>query len=126
YSRKVRTIVRGMSGLLRHLTLLNPFQYGLAAWQLFSHKLCRWLVPFALLIALLASLVLAFSNRFYAVLALLQGGVYVIAAIGMRRAGPLSGVHRLVTFLVSSNLSILHAWLHVARGRRVVLWEPSR
>jgi len=126
YSRKVRTIVRGMSGLLRHLTLLNPFQYGLAAWQLFSHKLCRWLVPFALLTALLASLVLAFSNRFYAVLALLQVGVYVIAAVGMRRVGRLSGVHRLVTFLVSSNLSILHAWFHVARGRRVVLWEPSR
>ena len=115
-----------MSGLLRHLTLLNPFRYGLAAWQLFSHKLCRWLVPFALLTALLASLVLAFSNRFYAVLALLQVGVYVVAAIGMRRVGRLSGIHRLVTFLVSSNLSILHAWFHVARGRRVVLWEPSR
>jgi hypothetical protein len=115
-----------MSGLLRHLTLLNPFRYGLAAWQLFSHKLCRWLVPFALLTALLTSLVLALSNRFYAVLALLQVGVYVAAAIGMRRVGRLSGVHRLVTFLVSSNLSILHAWVQVARGRRVVLWEPSR
>jgi cellulose synthase/poly-beta-1,6-N-acetylglucosamine synthase-like glycosyltransferase len=126
YSRKVRTIVRGISGLLRHLTLLNPFRYGLAAWQLFSHKLCRWLVPFALLTALLTSLVLALSSRFYAVLALLQVAVYVAAAIGMRRVSRLSGLHRLVTFLVSSNLSILHAWFHVARGQRVVVWEPSR
>ena len=126
YSRKVRTIVRGMSGLLRHLTLLNPFHYGLAAWQLCSHKLCRWLVPFALLSALLTSLVLAVSSPFYALLALIQVGAYVAAAIGMRRVGRLSGVHRLVTFLVSSNLSILHAWLQVARGRRVVVWEPSR
>jgi cellulose synthase/poly-beta-1,6-N-acetylglucosamine synthase-like glycosyltransferase len=126
YSRKVRTIVRGMSGLLRHLTLLNPFQYGLAAWQLCSHKLCRWLVPFALLSALLTSLVLAVSSPFYALLALIQVGAYAAAAIGMRRVGRLSGVHRLVTFLVSSNLSILHAWLQVARGRRVVVWEPSR
>jgi cellulose synthase/poly-beta-1,6-N-acetylglucosamine synthase-like glycosyltransferase len=126
YSRKVRTIVRGMSGLLRHLTLLNPFRYGLAAWQLCSHKLCRWLVPFALLTALITSLVLAVSSPFYAVLATLQVGVYVAAAIGMRRVGRLSGAHRLVTFLVSSNLSILHAWFQVARGRRVVLWEPSR
>ena len=126
YSRKVRTIVRGMSGLLRHLTLLNPFRYGLAAWQLFSHKLCRWLVPFALLTALLTNLVLALSSPFYAVLAIVQVVVYTAAAIGMRRVGRLSGVHRLVTFLVSSNLSILHAWVHVARGRRVVLWEPSR
>jgi len=126
YARKVRTIVRGMSGLLRHLTLLNPFHYGLAAWQLCSHKLCRWLVPFALLSALLTSLVLAVSSPLYALLALIQVGAYVAAAIGMRRVGRLSGVHRLVTFLVSSNLSILHAWLQVARGRRVVVWEPSR
>lgn len=126
YARKVRTIVRGMSGLLRHLTLLNPFHYGLAAWQLCSHKLCRWLVPFALLSALLTSLVLAVSSPFYALLALIQVGAYVAAAIGMRRVGRLSGVHRLVTFLVSSNLSILHAWFQVARGRRVVVWEPSR
>ena len=54
-----------------------------------------------------------------------QVAVYVAAAIGMRRVGRLSGIHRLVTFLVSSNLSILHAWFQVARGRRVVLWEPS-
>ena len=126
YSRKVRTIVRGMSGLLRHLTLLNPFRYGLAAWQLFSHKLCRWLVPFALLSALVTSVVLALWSPVYAVLAVLQVGAYAAAAIGMRRVGRLSGVHRLVTFLVSSNLSILHAWFHVARGRRVILWEPSR
>jgi cellulose synthase/poly-beta-1,6-N-acetylglucosamine synthase-like glycosyltransferase len=126
YSRKVRTIVRGMSGLLRHLTLLNPFRYGLAAWQLFSHKLCRWLVPFALVTALLTNLVLALSSPFYTVLAIIQVGVYSAAAIGMRRVDRLSGVHRLVTFLVSSNLSILHAWFQVARGRRVVLWEPSR
>jgi hypothetical protein len=83
-------------------------------------------VPFALLSGLLASLVLAPSSRFYGVLAILQVAVYVAAAIGMRRVGRLSGIHRLVTFLVSSNLSILHAWFQVARGRRVVLWEPSR
>ncbi len=126
YARKVRTIVRGISGLLRHLALLNPFRYGLAAWQLFSHKLCRWLVPFALLSALVTSVVLALWSPVYAVLAVLQVGAYAAAAIGMHRVGRLSGVHRLVTFLVSSNLSILHAWFHVARGRRVVLWEPSR
>ena len=100
--------------------------YSLNAWQLFSHKLCRWLVPFGLLSALLTSLGLALSNAFYAVLAMLQIAVYVAAAIGMSRVGRLSGISRLVTFLVSSNLSILHAWVQVARGRRVVLWEPSR
>lgn len=51
YQRKVRTVLRGIAVLMRSLPMLNPFQYGMFAWQLFSHKLCRWLVPFAIIVA---------------------------------------------------------------------------
>jgi glycosyltransferase involved in cell wall biosynthesis len=43
--RKIRTVVRGIAVLMNNLPLLNPGRTGLFAWQLFSHKLCRWLVP---------------------------------------------------------------------------------
>ena len=65
YDRKVRTIVRGISVFMRSLSLLNPFRYHLFAWQLFSHKLCRWLVPFAMIAALAANAVLASSSLFF-------------------------------------------------------------
>src|SRR5581483_7170481 len=52
YRRKVRTMVRGMGTLRYKRRLLNPFRYGLFAWMLWSHKVCRWLVPWALLAAL--------------------------------------------------------------------------
>jgi hypothetical protein len=126
YKRKVRTIGRGMAALLRHVELLNPFRYGVAAWQLFSHKLCRWLVPFALVSALVANLILAARSPFYAALAIAQIAAYAIAVVSLLRREPPSGLRRLLTFLVLANVSTLNAWYDLLRGRRFVTWEPSR
>ena len=49
FERKVRTILRGVTTLGAHRRLLNPFRYGMFAFELVSHKLMRWLVPFFLL-----------------------------------------------------------------------------
>jgi cellulose synthase/poly-beta-1,6-N-acetylglucosamine synthase-like glycosyltransferase len=46
FQRKVRTFVRGIAVLVKNARMLNPLRYGLFSWQLLSHKLCRWLVPF--------------------------------------------------------------------------------
>ena len=126
YGRKVRTIVRGMSALLRHLEVLNPLRFGIVSWQLFSHKVCRWLVPFAMLGALVANLLLAVASPFYAALAAVQIVGYTVAAAGTLRREPPRGISRILTFLVLANLSILNAWYDLARGRRFVTWEPSR
>ena len=45
YVRKVRTISRGMETLVRVRYMLNPIRFGMFAWKLFSHKVCRWLMP---------------------------------------------------------------------------------
>src|SRR5262249_47864476 len=44
FERKVRTVLRGITTLMHRAGLLSPRRYGLFAWQLVSHKLCRWLV----------------------------------------------------------------------------------
>jgi cellulose synthase/poly-beta-1,6-N-acetylglucosamine synthase-like glycosyltransferase len=126
YSRKVRTIVRGMSALLRHLELLNPFQYGLFSWQLFSHKLCRWLVPFAMVGLLVSNLLLIPQSGFYATVGVAHLAAYGIAVSDALRQQHPSGVRRILSFLVLANLSILSAWFDLLRGRRFVTWEPSR
>ena len=126
YGRKVRTIVRGMSALLRQLEVLNPFRYGLAAWQLFSHKVCRWLVPFAWVGLFAANLLLMTHSPIYFVLGVVQLAAYGIVVVGFFKRIPPSGLRRLLTFLVIANVSILNAWFDLLRGRRVVAWEPSR
>jgi hypothetical protein len=121
----VRTVVRGVSGLLKHLELLNPFTHGLFAWQLFSHKLCRWLVPFAMITALVLNLLLAAESGVYRALAVLHVGGYLLAMLALK--WPVSPLRPLrpIGYLVLANASILTAWACLVRGQNYVLWTPS-
>ncbi|MCS6305650.1 MAG: glycosyltransferase family 2 protein [Nitrospira sp.] len=127
YERKVRTIVRGISVFMRSVSLLNPLRYHLFAWQLFSHKLCRWLVPFAMIAALVANGWLALSSPVYRVILLVQVGFYSLALVYMlSRRVPSVGMLRIPSFFVMVNLSILDAWMRYFRGERIVSWTPSK
>jgi cellulose synthase/poly-beta-1,6-N-acetylglucosamine synthase-like glycosyltransferase len=127
FERKVRTVLRGISLFAANLEMANPRRYGLFAWQLLSHKLCRWLVPFALLVALASSALLIPHSTAYAVACVTQLVLYGVALGGMT-VGRLTRAKlvRIVAFFVLSNLAILKAWYRFAIGDRVVSWQPSR
>jgi glycosyltransferase involved in cell wall biosynthesis len=127
YERKVRTVLRGIAVFMRGLAQVNPFRHALFAWQLVSHKLCRWLVPFAMLAALAANAALAPASPFYRALLVLQVLFYAVAAAGLMWK-PLMRVTpvRLAAYFVVVNASILQAWLRYWQGERLVLWEPSK
>lgn len=125
YTRKVRTIVRGLSGLRKHWTLLNPFRYGVFAWQLFSHKLCRWLVPFALVVFMLSNVVLAADSNFFRLVVVGQVAFYLLAVLAIRWPAGVLKPCRPAGFFLLANVSILHAWFRFASGRTVVAWTPS-
>lgn len=127
YERKVRTVLRGISVFMRSLALVNPFRHAVFAWQLLSHKLCRWLVPFAMAATLGANAALVLESRFYLVLFVLQLLFYALAAGGLL-CKPLLAVApiRLAAYFVLVNASILQAWLRYWSGERLVVWEPSK
>jgi hypothetical protein len=127
YERKVRTVLRGISVFMRSLALVNPFRHALFAWQLLSHKLCRWLVPFAMVAALAANTALAPASRFYLGLLVLQFLFYAVAAGGLLWK-PLLGLApvRLAAYFVLVNASITQAWLRYWTGQRLVMWQPSK
>ena len=130
YRRKVRTMARGLRTLWFKRALLNPLPTGkrLFAWMLWSHKLCRWLAPWALLLAAIALVALA-ASHWWAWAALVVGGAAVLAAaIGWMwpdgRALP--RLIALPTYAVSSNIAALQAWLRALSGDGTALWEPTR
>ena len=43
--RRIRSTERGWRALMAHRALLDPMRHGWYAWQLFSHKVLRRLVP---------------------------------------------------------------------------------
>jgi glycosyltransferase involved in cell wall biosynthesis len=122
FQRKVRTVVRGIAVLASNARMLNPVTHGLFAWQLASHKLARWLVPFGMLVAWFAGAALRAESTFYFALFLLQCSFYAAAGVGI-----LTGQHSLKVpaFLVVANLGVLTAWVRYACGERITTWDPS-
>jgi len=126
YQRKVRTAVRGMTGLAREARVLAPWRYGTFAFQVWSHKMMRWLVPWFLLGLFVASVVLAKSGLLFAIALWAQILGYTAVALAhflsfLREFGPL----RIAYYFVQANLALAHAALLFLSGSRIVVWNPS-
>jgi cellulose synthase/poly-beta-1,6-N-acetylglucosamine synthase-like glycosyltransferase len=124
FKRKVRTVLRGISVFMKSLGFLNPFKYGLFSWQFFSHKLCRWLVPFAMIAALATNLYLAFEPGYYRYAFAFQASLYLLALSGIA-AGSTRAFLKIPAFFVLVNVSILTAWYLYCKGENIVTWTPS-
>jgi glycosyltransferase involved in cell wall biosynthesis len=127
YRRKVRTICRGLETLYFKRRLLNPLRFGLFAWKLFSHKLCRWLIPLGLIVVVPALSVIALSES-WARWALIGVGATVLAALGVYLwpAGSRApALLRVAAFGVMGNIAVIHAWANALRRDLNPLWEPT-
>jgi cellulose synthase/poly-beta-1,6-N-acetylglucosamine synthase-like glycosyltransferase len=127
FSRKVRTLIRGMTALFYKKNLLNIFKYPGFAFSLFSHKIIRWLVPWFMIVALLANFFLINQSGFYQVIFYLQllfYGLSVIAALkGLQIHQTLPG--KICLYFTISNLAILLAWIKYWRRDYQEIWQPS-
>lgn len=126
YQRKLRTVLRGMTGLMRQPEVLNPLRYGFFSVQVLSHKVMRWLVPWFLLLLLAASISLAGSHWFYS-LALAGQLAFYLLVLGGALSARLRQ-HTLVKvpyFFVQVNVAIAHALLAFLSGKRITRWQPS-
>lgn len=125
--RKVRTVVRGLTVFFRHLELLNVRRYGFFSFQLFCHKLLRWLVPLFMAGAVVFNAGAALDSFFYRVL---LGGQILFYGFGLAASlapqPPRSFIMRIPAYFLTVNLAIAVAWWRFLRGERVVMWSPSR
>jgi cellulose synthase/poly-beta-1,6-N-acetylglucosamine synthase-like glycosyltransferase len=128
YRRKVRTMTRGLGTLFHYRVLLDPFRYGVFAWMLASHKLCRWLLPWASL-AIVVSLGALAREHVLAQIALAAGlAAAAAAAIVWMWPGTKPVPRSLATpaFAVCGVVAGLQAWFRVFGGRTAPVWEPTR
>lgn len=127
FQRKVRTVIRGMTALARHPVALNPFRLGWFSYQVWSHKLMRWGVPWFLLGLLGLNLLLLNEGIIYQVTLALQGVFYLLAAAGRLSVRLRNNkLVRVVFFFVQTNLALAQAALSFLAGKRMTTWTPSR
>jgi cellulose synthase/poly-beta-1,6-N-acetylglucosamine synthase-like glycosyltransferase len=128
YARKVRTMTRGLRTLLYKRQMLNPLRYDAFAWMLFGHKLCRWLVPWTLLLAVvgLATLAPTVVWARWAIGAVALLSVAAISGLIWPRGRDVPGLLALASYFVFGNVAALHAWMRLLSGGSSTLWEPTR
>ncbi len=126
YQRKIRTVIRGMTGLSRHKEVMNIKQYGFFALQVISHKLMRWLAPWFFILFFIISALVANQGFIYAIAFFGQLCFYGIALAAqflpnLREVGPI----KLIYFFVQVNTALLDAAVKFLAGQRMTTWKPS-
>jgi cellulose synthase/poly-beta-1,6-N-acetylglucosamine synthase-like glycosyltransferase len=126
FSMRVRVVTRAMRGLLSVSDLLKPWKFAWPSFQLWSHKIVRWMVPL-FLIALLASNAALLESPFYRLTLAMQLFFYVAALLNIllplhRQWKPLG----IPLFFCTLNAAALVSMLEICRGRKYVTWQTVR
>ncbi len=127
FNMRIRVISRGMNGLLSVKGLLNPFRYGFVSFQLFSHKVLRWLIPFFAIILFFADLALL-GNRFYNLIFILQVFFYLFALLGwiVDHFNLRIKLFSLPLYFCVVNLASAVSFIKTVWGEKRIIWETTR
>jgi cellulose synthase/poly-beta-1,6-N-acetylglucosamine synthase-like glycosyltransferase len=126
FAMRVRVVTRAMRGLLRVSDLLKPWKFPWPAFQLWSHKVMRWMVPL-FLIALFAANLFLLDTPLGRVTMAAQLAFYGVALLNMlvplhRQWKPLG----IPLFFCTLNAAALVSMSEICRGRKYVTWQTVR
>ena len=127
FRMRIRVITRAMRGILYARGLLNPFRFPFVAFQLFSHKVLRWLIPF-FLIGLLVVNAFMLDKQFYVMTFSLQLAFYLLAIVGLAadRLGRKFKPAAVPLYFCIVNTASLIAFFKTLTGQKMVTWETVR
>jgi cellulose synthase/poly-beta-1,6-N-acetylglucosamine synthase-like glycosyltransferase len=133
--RKIRISAGGIQSVLRLGEMLNPFKYGIFAWQFLSHKVLRWLVvPFAMPLIFLLNIFIVLFGRtlfdinIYSILLLLQSLFYFSVFVGWILKNNKIRVKLLFIpyYVYIMNYSVWLGLFRFLKGEQTVNWERAK
>jgi cellulose synthase/poly-beta-1,6-N-acetylglucosamine synthase-like glycosyltransferase len=129
FRRKRRIVNRSWRGVMSVTSVLNPFHVGIFAWQVWSHKVLRWLVlPLVVLVA--AGCFMAVGSGW-----MYQFGVWgfvgslLLAAVGAllpERGGILVRLAHGMFYFYLVNLAAILGVFRALTGQVETVWVPER
>ncbi len=127
YTRKIRTVIRGITAIVRHPEVLNPFSLGVFAFQVWSHKIMRWGVPWFLLSFGIFTLLLQGEGGIFRLALIAQLIFYGLAMVGWLSRRLRKNIFiKIIYFFVSTNIALAIASLLFLVGTRITVWAPSK
>ena len=126
YRMRVRVALRALWALWDKRALLNPFFNCMFAWQLWSHKVLRYLSFLPLLVALVLNWLLLGAGPVYVAGAIAQIVFIVMVAFAMHGPGRLARhvLSRYCFYFALLNWASAVAFVRFLRGQKQVLWQP--
>jgi cellulose synthase/poly-beta-1,6-N-acetylglucosamine synthase-like glycosyltransferase len=123
YRMRVRVSLRAFWALWDKRGLLNPFRYGLFAWQLWSHKLLRYLAFVPLAAAAVINWALLDQGPVYALAAAGQV-MFALACLAAGKGLTHWAPARYCFYFFLLNWASAVAFTRFLRGQKQVLWQP--
>ena len=123
---RVRVVTRGMRGLLSVPELLKPWKYGWISFQLYSHKVLRWLAPVFLLGALVSSIFANGAPWIHTVLGLqlaFYASALLAVVVPIHRPWKVLGIP---LYFCTLNVAATVSVFELLRGRKYIVWETVR
>jgi cellulose synthase/poly-beta-1,6-N-acetylglucosamine synthase-like glycosyltransferase len=126
YPMRVRVTLRALWALHDMRVLLNPFRFGIYAFQLFSHKLLRYLAFIPIILAFIVNALLLPEGAVFVVMFSGQLIFYLLALRGVFTASrPDNPFYVSLPYYFSLlNLACMHACWRYLRGEKQLLWTP--
>lgn len=128
FQRQVRIASRTIRAIMNYRQLLNPVRFGLLSFELFSHKVCKFLVPPFMVALLISNLLLAQRGGFYLLALIAQGVFYAAAGTAsfVPKGNLLSRMTEAARTFVVVNAAIALAWVNCMRGVTYTTWSPTK
>lgn len=128
YRMRVRVALRALWALSDMRALLLFKNNILFSWQLWSHKILRYLMFIFLIIAFVSNILLWQQHPVFKLLLVAHILFYVVAILPFVAKTNISQ-SRIVNFanyFLLVNLAFLHAFLNFLGGKKVVIWTPRK
>jgi len=127
FHRQVRITNRTIRAIVNYRQLLNPLRFGLLSFELFSHKVCKFLVPLFMVALLVTNPVLAEQGGFFLMVLVAQGTFYAAAgaALFVPKGSLFSRIVEAARTFVVVNTAIALAWVKYLQGETYTTWSPT-
>jgi len=128
YRMRVRVSLRALWALFDKRAMFVSGANNLFAWQMFSHKVARYLCFLFMLLAFVSNLALINQGISYQLLFVLQCGAYLAALASplLAKIGIKIKILYLCYYFTLINFAAGHAFVKFLMGKKMILWNPRK
>ena len=127
FKRKVRISLGNFRNLKYYKHLLFPIHKGFG-FAFFSHKVCRWLVPFFIILSFILSLLLCFYFPFFKAVALSYSFIFVLGSltIFLEKIKIKIPVINTLGHFILMNVALFWGYVKYKFANTESAWEPPK